>query len=187
MAGADPGDLPAAPPGNFAAPGGGAAGDALGSHQPPSAGTALRPVLGDAHSDLRHCALRADGSRRLCGRFSSVCAPRMVCPRLCLGSHRLSGRRILDDPAADPSLRKTGGVRHPSAGAGGIVRRTDSDGDSINAPVYRCFWSGRTYRLEIGVGKRPYRPGETVTLYRDQRNGSVVEAPKRYRSTRQTL
>ena len=69
----------------------------------------------------------------------------------------------------------------------GYVRRTDSDGDSINVPVYRCFWSGRTYRLEIGVGKRPYRPGETVTLYRDQRNGNVVEAPKRYHSTRQTL
>ena len=69
----------------------------------------------------------------------------------------------------------------------GYVRRTDSDGDSINVPVYRCFWSGRAYRLEIGGGKRPYRPGETVTLYRDQRNGSVVEAPKRYRSARQTL
>ena len=69
----------------------------------------------------------------------------------------------------------------------GYVHRTDTDGDSINVPVYRCFWSGRTYRLEIGGGKRPYRPGETVTLYRDQRNGSVVEAPKRYRSTRQTL
>ena len=32
------------------------------------------------------------------------------------GGYRLSGRRILDDPAADPSLQKTGGVRHPSAG-----------------------------------------------------------------------
>ena len=69
----------------------------------------------------------------------------------------------------------------------GYVRRTDSDGDSIHVPVYRCFWSGRAYRLEIGGGKRPYRPGEAVTLYRDRRNGSVVEAPKRYRSARQTL
>ena len=69
----------------------------------------------------------------------------------------------------------------------GYVRRTNSDGDSINVPVYRCFWSGRTYRLEIGVGKRPYRPGETVTLYRDQRNGSVVEAPRAYRPARQAL
>ena len=64
---------------------------------------------------------------------------------------------------------------------------TDSEGDSITVPVYRCFWSGRAYRLEIGGGKRPYRPGETVTHYRDRRNGSVVEAPKRYRSARQTL
>ena len=118
MAGADPGDLPAAPPGNFAASGGGAEGDALGPHQPPPAGTALRPVRAEFQ---------------------------------------------------------------------GYVRRTDGDGDSINVPVYRCFWSGRAYRLEIGGGKRPYRPGETVTLYRDQRNGSVVEAPKRYRSARQTL
>ena len=105
LAGADPGDLPAAPPGNFAAPGGGAAGDALGPHQPPPAGTALRPVRAEFQ---------------------------------------------------------------------GYVRRTDGDGDSINVPVYRCFWSGRTYRLEIGGGQRPYHPGETVTLYRDQRNGSVV-------------
>ena len=75
LAGADPGDLPAAPPGNFAAPGGGAAGDALGPHQPPPAGTALRPLLGHAHSDLRLCTLRADGGRRLCGCPPSVCAP----------------------------------------------------------------------------------------------------------------
>ena len=69
----------------------------------------------------------------------------------------------------------------------GYVRWTDSEGDSITVPVYRCFWSGRAYRLEIGGGKRSYRPGETVTLYRDRRNGSVVEAPKKYRATRQTL
>ena len=69
----------------------------------------------------------------------------------------------------------------------GYVRRTDSDGDSIHVPAYRCFWNGRTYHLEIGGGKRPYRPGETVTLYRDRRDGSVVEAPKAYRPACQAL
>lgn len=69
----------------------------------------------------------------------------------------------------------------------GCVRRTDNDGDSIHVPAYRCFWNGRTYHLEIGGGKRPYRLGETVTLYRDRRDGSVVEAPRAYRPARQAL
>ena len=68
----------------------------------------------------------------------------------------------------------------------GYVRRTDDDG-SFNVPVYQCLWNSQTFRLEIGRGRRPYRLGDMVTLYRDQRNGSVVEAPKRYCSTRQTL
>ena len=82
---------------------------------------------------------------------------------------------------------ESGVLRPVRAEFQGYVRRADTDGDSIEVPVYRCFWRGRIYRLEVGGGKRPYRPGETVTLYRDQRNGSVVEAPKRYRSARQTL
>ena len=69
---------------------------------------------------------------------------------------------------------ESGVLRPVRAEFQGYVRRTDTDGDSIEVPVYRCFWRGRIYRLE-------------VTLYRDQRNGSVVEAPKRYRSTRETL
>ena len=68
----------------------------------------------------------------------------------------------------------------------GYVRRTDDDG-SFNVPVYQCLWNSQTFRLEIGRGRRPYRLGNMVTLYRDRRNGSVVEAPKKYRATRQTL
>ena len=44
------------------------------------------------------------------------------------GGYRLPGRRILDDPAANPSLQKTGGVRHPSAGGGGISGLCPLDG-----------------------------------------------------------
>ena len=59
----------------------------------------------------------------------------------------------------------------------GCVRRTDDDG-SFNVPVYQCLWNGQTFRLEIGRGRRPYRLGDMVTLYRDRRDGSVVEAPR---------
>ena len=65
--------------------------------------------------------------------------------------------------------------------------RCPSDDAPVDVPVYRCLWNGRTYRLETGSGRRPYRPGDMVTLYRDRRNGSVTEAPKNYRSARQTL
>ncbi len=63
----------------------------------------------------------------------------------------------------------------------GYARRLDSDNDPMDVPVYLCFWEGRTYRIEAGSGRRPCRPGDTVTLYRDTRNGSVVEAPWKLR------
>ena len=68
----------------------------------------------------------------------------------------------------------------------GYTRRP-SDDDPVDVPVYRCLWNGRTYRLETGSGRRPYRPGDMVILYRDRRDGSVTEAPKTYRSMQQTL
>lgn len=61
------------------------------------------------------------------------------------------------------------------------VRRRDSDGDTVYVPVYRCFWEGRTWRIETDSGRRPYRPGDTVTLYRNINTGSVTEAPKNIR------
>lgn len=68
----------------------------------------------------------------------------------------------------------------------GYTRRP-SDDDPVDVPVYRCLWNGRIFRLETGSGRRPYRPGDMVTLYRDRRDGSVTEAPKTYRSMQQTL
>ena len=58
--------------------------------------------------------------------------------------------------------------------------RQPGDDDPIDVPVYRCIWNGRAYRLETGSGRRPYRPGDVVILYRDRRDGSVTEAPKKY-------
>ena len=59
----------------------------------------------------------------------------------------------------------------------GYVRREDAENNRVNVPVYLCFWGGRTYRMEIGMGRRPYRPGERVTLYRDVQTGHVLESP----------
>lgn len=79
------------------------------------------------------------------------------------------------------------GILHPvRAEFQGYIRQTGDD-EPMDIPVYRCCWNGRTYRLEVGSGRRPYRPGDTVILYRDRRNGSVTEAPKRYRSTQQMI
>ncbi len=68
----------------------------------------------------------------------------------------------------------------------GYVRQIGDD-DPIDVPVYRCIWDGRAYRLESGSGRRPYRPGDMVTLYRDRRDGSVTEAPKKYRPAHRTF
>ena len=57
----------------------------------------------------------------------------------CLGSHRLSGRRILDDPGAEPGIPKAGGVRHPSAGAGGVSGLCPPDGHRRRSHPYVCL------------------------------------------------
>ena len=68
----------------------------------------------------------------------------------------------------------------------GYVRREDAENNRVNVPVYLCFWGGRTYRMEIGMGRRPYRPGERVTLYRDVQTGRVLESPFKAGSRRRS-
>ena len=64
------------------------------------------------------------------------------------------------------------------------VRRLDSSNEIYDVPLYLCSWNGRTYRIESGSGRRPYRPGDVITIYRDIRNGHVTEAPGRFRALR---
>lgn len=59
----------------------------------------------------------------------------------------------------------------------GYVRREDAENNRVNVPVYLCFWGGRTYRMEIGMGRRPYRPGERVTLLPGRPNRACAGKP----------
>ena len=75
-------------------------------------------------------------------------------------------------------------LRPVQATFSGYVRRLDSSNEIYDVPLYLCSWNGRTYRIESGSGRRPYRPGDVITIYRDIRNGHVTEAPGRFRALR---
>lgn len=75
-------------------------------------------------------------------------------------------------------------LRPVQATFSGYVRRLDSSNEIYDVPLYLCTWNGRTYRIESGSGRRPYRPGDVITIYRDIRNGHVTEAPGRFRALR---
>ena len=57
-----------------------------------------------------------------------------------------------------------GGIQPVPAVFQGYVRREDAENNRVNVPVYLCFWGGRTYRMEIGMGRRPIgrRTGHTL-------------------------
>lgn len=97
--------------------------------------------------------------------------PRMVCPRLCLGSHRLSGRRILDDPATGPNLRKAGGVRRPSAGAGRVSGLCPPDGHR------RRFHRGTCLPLFLARPDLPSGGRRWETTLPPRRNGHPLPGP----------
>lgn len=79
---------------------------------------------------------------------------------------------------------KEGILQPVQAAFSGYVRRLDSSNETYDVPLYLCFWNGRTYRIESGSGRRPYRPGDVITIYRDIRNGRVTESPGKSRILR---
>ena len=89
----------------------------------------------------------------------------------CLGSHRLSGRRILDDPATGPNLRKAGGVRRPSAGAGRVSGLCPPDGHR------RRFHRGTCLPLFLARPDLPSGGRRWETTLPPRRNGHPLPGP----------